>query len=190
MNITSRAAALALISASGCIAASAQQVSIGTDLLKTASGTLNLDADIAVQKNLKFTSEVTYNPWNRPIGQNKSRSMTLGIRYNPIPDKRPGVWIESGLSATEFSRSPHRISNRLEEGTSAAAYGGFGYSFNLPYGFRLDAGAFMWGGIRRVETYSCRVCGEMTSKKTQAFILPKEIRLTVSRPIFSRHSNE
>ena len=164
-------------------AASAQQWSVGTNLLEYANmGTLNIEASAAVARHLTGNASAQFNPWTFNKGaedqkQNRSQSYAAGIRWWPWY-VYSGWWASAKLRYSEYNRGGF-LSRETEEGDAYGLSIGAGYTLMLRDNLNLEVGAGFWGGRKIYTTYECPHCGRITGNGKKWFMLPNDMLLSL-----------
>ena len=165
------------------VAASAQQWSVGTNLLGYANmGTLNLEASAAVARHLTVVGSAQFNPWTFNKGlenqkQNRSQSYGLGVRWWPWY-VYSGWWMSFKGKYEEYNRGGWK-SPVTEEGDAWGASLGLGYTLMLKDYLNLEFGAGLWGGRKSFTRYACPSCGRITEQGNGWFIMPSDVMVSI-----------
>lgn len=166
------------------ITASAQKVSVSTDLLGYAClGTLNADVSVAVSRNWSLTAGMRYNPFtfrsHEPERQFqlRQRSLSLGARMWPWHTDS-GWWLAGKLRYQEYNMGGI-FSSETEEGDRLGAGFYAGYTHMLSSHFNLEFGVGAWAGMNFYHRYSCPSCGSTLSSGRKFFVLPDDVMVSV-----------
>lgn len=175
---------LALLLALLCISASAQKLSISTNILGyLALGTLNADMSYAISRKCSITADIRYNPFTFRQGngqrqfQCRQQSYAVGARVWPW-HIWSGWWLASKLRYQEYNVGG-LFSSETEEGDRFGAGFYAGYTHMLSPHFNLEFGIGLWGGKDMYSRYSCQKCGVTINKGSRFFILPDDIMVSV-----------
>ena len=172
----------ALLLASACVPAFAQQASVSTNLAGLANwGTLNCEASYAVARRWSLTAGLRYNPFTYPGGaddgvrQFRQRTLALGTRYWPW-HIYSGWWLSAKAQYQEYNIGGF-VSPETREGDRIGAALGGGYTYMLGPHFNLEAGAGVWAGRDWYTLYACPVCGRTLDKGNRKFLMLNEVLL-------------
>lgn len=164
-------------------AASAQQWSVGTNLLEYANmGTLNIEASAAVARHLTVNASAQFNPWTFNKGaedqkQNRSQSYAAGIRWWPWY-VYSGWWVSLKGRYEEYNRGGWKNPS-TEEGDAWGGSLGVGYTLMIKDYLNLEFGAGVWGGRKTYTRYACPACGRITDHGKAWFIMPSELMASI-----------
>lgn len=153
----------------------AQIARVSTNLADYAClGTLNAAVEYQPVAHWSFETGARYNNWN--FGkegnhfQDRRRTFYAGARFWPS-DTCKGWWGAARMQAEEYNRGGLFGKPQTEEGNAFGISTGLGWSHPLPYGLRMDAGLFFWGGSTRFCSYAAPRCGRcLVEKGRKGFI--------------------
>ncbi len=163
-------------------ASHAQKVSVSTDILTWANfGTANLQASVAVAKELTLNAGMKYNPWSfhpkKGQMQNRQQTYNLGVRWWPW-HIYSGWWLGGALQYQEYNRGGI-LSPRTKEGDAVGLSLSAGYTLMLHKNINLEFGLGTWGGMTRYTEYSCPNCGRIEGQGDKLFFLPDDVSISL-----------
>lgn len=146
-------------------------------------GTVNGEAQVSLARNWSLGVGARYNNWTYNNSkdnqfQERNQSYYISARWWPWYIYS-GWWVGSKLQYQEYNRGGifHRAT---EEGDAFGASLGAGYSLHLNRWLNLDFGMYGWGGWTVYKSYVCPRCGRKSGEGGKVFILPDEIRLSLT----------
>lgn len=147
-------------------------------------GTLNCDAEIAIQRHLSIYAGGRYNGWDFKtkdqdiLVRNQQKTAFCGIKYWPWY-VNSGSWFAAksqllGYSQTGIWRPA------LDEGCCLGLGLSMGYSWMLNRHFNLDVGLGLWGGrMLKHFLYCCPDCMVVRSEGPEWFLSPDDVILSL-----------
>jgi len=145
-------------------------------------GTLNAEAQYALQRNWTLGAGARYNNWtwrHRQDAQFESRQKTfyIGVRWWPWYTYS-GWWAGGKIQYQEYNRGG-LSGPETEEGDAFGLSFGGGYAVHVNSWLNVDFGLYGWAGMTRYVTYACPYCGQRTDAGTKAFLLSDEVRVAL-----------
>lgn len=176
---------LIIIAITVSIAANAQRISVGTNLLQWANlGTINAEFSYAPARHITITASARFNNWQfdtkqeHLILQNKQKTASLGFRYWPWY-VYSGWWFGIKGQYKDFATSGI-WRPALNTGSSVGAGISAGYTFLLHERLNLDFGIGAWGGRMLKHTlYECPVCLDIRETGPKWFAGIDEISISI-----------
>ena len=164
--------------------AGAQDWALSTNLLEYANlGTLNAEADYAVDRHWNLSAGVRYNPFSYDYGEdgsarNKQQSYAIGVRYWPW-HIYSGWWLAGKMQYQEYNVGG-LVSRETREGDRFGTGFTAGYSHMFTKWLNIEFGLGFWTGYDDYKKYACPVCGVVTDSGKKFFVLPDDIIVALS----------
>ena len=181
-----------IVLAFSALAASAQRVSFGTNLMEWANlGTINAELGVAVSRHCSIIAGGRYNGWSfntrqyHQILQNQQATGYVGARWWPWY-VNSGWWLEGKAQYSKIQRSGIFRPAMLHQADMVGAAFSFGYALMLNEHWNVDFGIGLWGGVSlNDKLYECPVCmrpNPLPGRKdgTRGFIDLNDIKISFS----------
>jgi len=146
-------------------------------------GTLNVEGQVALGRNISLDVGAKYNPWtyNRSDAtkqfQSRQQTYYAGVRWWPWY-VYSGWWVEGAAQYQEYNRGGYFNKPETEEGDALGAHIHAGYSLQIRSWFNIDFGIGVWGGMTKYVVYECPNCGRKVEEGSKLFVLPNEAKIS------------